>query len=104
MDLSFELFLKIFEEGNQIDETVFFFADDEKETEHYLGYLQSGPIPGKPYWAGYCDYPDGFECATAEELLNAPIFDGKSIFDRWDNVRVCRIGGIPIDLWLKRYI
>ena len=35
--------------------------------------------------------------STYNELFEAPIFDGKSIKDRWDETVVFEIGGISVD-------
>ena len=99
---TFDKFLWIFENDDRflIDETVFYFDDDPEETEHYLGCLRQYD---KPYWAGYCDIKDGYECLTAYELLTTPIYNGKSIKDRWENVVFVEIGGIGVDDWIGQY-
>lgn len=68
-----------------------------------MGYITTYSVIEKPYWAGYCDIKDGFECSTAEELLTAPIYDGKSIRDRWNDVVIITIGGIPLEEWMEGY-
>ena len=57
----------------------------------------------KPYWIGYCDVQGGCEFESAEELLSAEVFNGKSIKERWDHVVFCNVGGISIDDWLHSY-
>jgi len=84
--------------GKWIDETGFYFADDPSEEEHFLGYL---PEYDLPYWVGYCDIEDGTEFKTAEELVNAPIFDGRSLKERWPEVRIFSIWGLRLDEWLE---
>ena len=81
-----------------IDETCFYFSDDPIEEEHYLGYL---PEYEKPYWAGYCDVEGGCEFKTASELVNAPIYDGKSLKSRWDKVVIVSIESFPVDDWMQ---
>lgn len=98
MTLEFDFFFRQLEAGLNIDETCFFFADDPEEEEHYLGYL---PQYDKPYWVGFCDVENGTEFETAEELVNAPIFNGKSLKNRWSDVRICGIEGFPLDDWLE---
>jgi hypothetical protein len=90
--------LQLFIIGKNIDETMFYFDDDEIETEHYIGYL---PQYSMPYWAGYCDVENGCEYKTAEELFNAPIYNGRSIKDRWEHLVLVSIEGISIADWLK---
>ena len=86
--------LKIFEIGEGCDETTFYFKTDPKEKEHYLGYK---PEYKKPYWVGYCDIENGCEFLTAKEMFEAPIYDGKSIKDRWNEIVLCTIGGCPVE-------
>lgn len=40
----------------------------------------------KPYWVGYCDIENGCEFESANELVDPPIFDGKSLRARWNDV------------------
>ena len=88
-------FLQAFiSEGVYADETTFYFKDDPSETVHYIGYL---PEYASPYWAGYCDIPNGADFKTAEELFNAKIYDGKSIRERWSELVVLDFGAIPVD-------
>ena len=103
--IRYEDLLALFEAGENIDETAFYFADDPTKDDHYLGYL---PYPNlwhpeytdKPYWAGYCDIEDGFECATAKELFEAPIYNGKSLKEQWNKAYIFQIGGV----WAEEYV
>ena len=96
--MEWSFFFRQLEAGMLIDETCFYFSDDPTEEEHYLGYL---PEYEKPYWAGYCDIEDGCEFKTADELVNAPIYDGKSLKSRWDKVVIVSIGGLDRDDWMQ---
>lgn len=98
--LDFNYFFKQLEAGISIDETCFYFADDPQESEHYIGFL---PEYDKPYWVGYCDIPNGCEYYTAKELVDAKIFDEKSLRERWDNVLIISIEGVNLDDWLIFY-
>lgn len=93
---SFGYFMELLEKGKNIDETEFYFTDGPKDDYHILGYL---PQYEKPYCVGYCDAEDGAEFATAEELVNAKIFDGKSLKERWNETRITALYGIPINDW-----
>lgn len=77
------------------------FVDEISEPEHYIGCL---PQYDKPYWAGLCDIPNGTEFLTADELVNATIYRGKSLKERWDDVRIICMGGIPVDDYMKLVI
>lgn len=96
--LDYDYFFKQLKAGVSIDETCFYFIDDPQELEHYIGFL---PQYEKPYWVGYCDIPNGHEYVSAKDLVEAKIFDGKSLRERWDNVRIVSIWGICLDDWLK---
>ena len=65
-----------------------------KKTEHYIGYL---PEYAEPYWAGYCDIPEGIAFKSAKELFEAKIFDGQSIKERWAELVFYQIGGFCVD-------
>ena len=98
--LDFSSFFRYLEAGVYINETCFYFSDDADETERYLGFL---PQYDEPYWVGYCDIPDGAEFQTAEDLVSARIYHGKSLKERWDSVQIISIMGIPFDEWQTRY-
>ena len=96
--MEWSFFFRQLEAGMLIDETCFYFSDDPTEGERYLGYL---PEDEKPYWAGYCDIEDGCEFKTADELVNSPIYDGKSLKSRWDKVVIVSIEGLDRDDWMQ---
>lgn len=99
--LDYDFFLKTLKEnGPWLDETFFYFSDESTEQEHWLGCMLSQK---KPYWVGGCDIPDGCEFDTAEELMNAPIYNGKSLCDRWAEVRIISTMGISLDEWCELY-
>jgi len=95
--MKYEELLSIFEKAKNCDETVFYFKSDPKETEHYIVFL---PEYEKPYWVGLCDIKDGCEFKTAKEMFEAPIYDGKSIKERWNEIIVCAINGCSVEDWL----
>jgi len=98
--LDYELFFLHLKDGVSIDETCFYFSDDPKEDEHYIGFQSEYE---KPYWVGFCDVPDGCEFDTAEELAEAKIFGGKSLKERWPFVRIVTIQGADPEDWLKNH-
>lgn len=79
-----------------IDETSFCFRTDPNRVEHFIGYL---PQYEAPYWIGLCDIDGGCSFETAKELFEAPVFDGRSIKDRWDEVVLLQIGAIGMEDW-----
>ena len=98
--MEWDFFFRQLEAGVNIDETCFYFEDDPVEKDHYLVYLRQYD---KPYWVGYCDIKDGCEFYSAAELVDAPIFDGRTLRERWDKVVVCSIEGTGLEEWLKYF-
>lgn len=99
--LEYDFFFKVLKEnGTWLDETHFYFSDDPEEEEHWLGCILSYE---QPYWAGGCDIPRGCDFDTAEELLNAPIYNGKSLRERWADVRIIGMMGLGLEDWYELY-
>ena len=96
--MEWSFFFKQLDAGVMINETCFYFSDDPSKEEHYLGYL---PQYKKPYWVGYCDIKDGCEFETANELVNAPIYNGKPLKSRWNEVRIVSIEGLSVEDWTE---
>ncbi|MBQ8144232.1 MAG: hypothetical protein IJ042_05510 [Butyricicoccus sp.] len=97
--MDFAFFMDKLKKGERIDESSFYFADDDTAFESMLGCLPA--FADAPYWVGGCDIPDGTEFPTAEALVNAPIFGGRSLRERWEQVRFVNLYGIAVDDWLK---
>jgi len=96
--MEFDYFFKRLINNEFINETCFYFTDDTAKTERFLGYIKTSE---KPYWVGYCDIPDGADYMTAEELVNAKIYNGKSLIEMWDKIRFISINGLPFDQWIS---
>lgn len=96
--MNFEFFYKQLKAGMNINETCFYFDDEPQIEERYIGY---SPEYEKPYWVGYCDIEDGCEFYTAEDLVNAKIYKGKSLIERWENVVIESIEGLSLDDWFE---
>ena len=43
----------------------------------------------------------GCEFKMASELVNAPIYDGKSLKSRWNKVVIVSIESFPVDDWIQ---
>lgn len=82
----------------RIGEMCFIFSDDEKKTEHYLGYTADWD---EPYWIGYCDIKDGCGFQTVEELVRASVFDHKNLQERWNKVQIESIDGLTPEEWIQ---
>ncbi|MGN1097978.1 MAG: hypothetical protein ACI4SS_03675 [Clostridia bacterium] len=96
--MEFDFFMRQLVAGKNIDETCFYFIDDKDKEEHYLGFC---PRYDKPYWIGYCDIKYGAEFESAEELVNAPVFDKRTLKERWNDVRIISIEGCCLEDWIK---
>lgn len=99
--IPYSYLLELFKNGENINETNFYFRGEPVGSNHYLGYLPNNCHNGKPYWVGYCDIETGFDASSAEELFEAPIFGGKSLKERWHDVYLCEIGGIDSREFIK---
>ena len=99
---SYETFLRVLENDDifAVDETSFYFTDDPQQTDRMLGCLREYETP---YWLGYCDDPEGCCFETAQQMLEAKVFDGRSVKDRWEQVVFSVVGGISLDDWLETY-
>lgn len=96
--LEFDYFMWQLVAGENIDQTCFYFNDDKKHEEHYLGFITRYD---NPYWVGYCDIESGTSFKSAEELVNAPIFDKRTLKERWNEVRITSIGVYCLEDWIK---
>lgn len=121
-NLDYDLFRKCLTEcPDNIDETWFMFLDDQDRGECILGYTPMLPTPWsqwttdpksrepkpnpRPYWVGTgCDVHNGADYATANELLHAPIYGGRSIAEAWEQVCVFNLGGVPLDIWFQLHL
>ncbi|MBQ4074788.1 MAG: hypothetical protein IJD39_06270 [Clostridia bacterium] len=108
-NMEYDLFLRCMKEGKTtIDETEILFLDDLERGDCIMGYLPSIIFEGKPlhfdapFWIGDgCDVQDGMEFYSAEEMLHAPVYGGRSIAQAWDQVCVLNLGMMPLDLWFQ---
>lgn len=94
---SFAKFLALYEIGYFWDDISFYFLSSPDE-EHYIGYK---PEYEDAYWCGLCDIKGGTEFRTAKELLTAPIYDRKSLEQRWDEVVIEGITSLDPKEWEK---
>ena len=107
-NMDYDLFFRCLTEcADRIDETWFLFLDDEERGECILGYIPYIMINNcdkkwfdEPYWIGTgCDIKDGAGFLTAEAMLEAKAYGGRSIKEAWENVCVLDLGTIPLDVW-----
>ncbi len=90
--------------GLNVGEVEFYFKNDETKTEHFLGYM---PMTGEeksnptPYWIGLSDIEGGCAFASAEALVHAPVYGGRSLREIWDEIEICTIEGVDAEDWLR---
>lgn len=103
LSLDFELFYaRLCDDDytNIINETNFYIEDDPVYDCCWLGRLDGE----KPYWYGLVhDGTQAYEYATAQELVDSKVFNGRSLREIWSKVRFYSIGSIDPDTWLSRY-
>lgn len=99
--IPYDYILDVFNRCAAVDETTFYFTGEEPGAQHYLGRLtQRGDVF---YWAGYCDFEDGFERKTANELFHAPYYGGKSLPEQWAAIHFNTIGMLPPEDFIRAY-
>ena len=83
-----------------INETHFYIEEDPVYDSCWLGRLDSPT----PYWYGLtADGSQAYDYVTAQELVDAKVFHGKSLREVWSRVRFYSLGDIEPDTWLSRY-
>lgn len=73
-----------------------------KEYRNWRSWGWETVYPANPFWIGDCDVPDGVGFATAEELVNAPVFDGKSMREVWLLMEIDGAAGMPVEVWMEQ--
>ena len=98
--MKYQHFVDWFESHTHVDDTYFSYPGNEDciigaiykisydSNRRPLSYGQT------TYWAGDgCDIHNGIGYSTARELFEAPIYEGHSIKDRWNEITWYRING-----------
>ena len=106
---SIEKFLEIFtSEPRLLNESEFRFASDPISpkqpgycTERMIGWMSN---QSKPYWIGGCDNDADAQFSSAEELMDAPVFGGKSLRERWDEIMLHSLMSINPDEWMNLFL
>ncbi len=76
----------------------FRFRDDPPQTERILEKLN------EEYSVGLCDIPIGTTFKTASQLVEAEIFGGKSLRDRWGEIEVIECAALPFHEWAEVHL
>ena len=108
--MNFLFFFEQFSNSNiMMNDIGFYFKDDKEEVEHFIGYMpeykdgRHTVKNDKPYWAGLCDVPDGCEFSNAKELVEAKIYNGKSLQERWNEIVIFSIAGLFCEEWMNNF-
>ncbi len=76
----------------------FHITDNEDYQDVWMGYCNEH----KEYWFGRIkgSEENGYDFETADELLNAKVFDGKSMVELWDKAEFDLINGVSTHTWV----
>ncbi len=97
--VSYKLFRQKLIEGNNIYENNFYIEGSNKYDDCWIGLSKNGNC--KSYWFGMIsDEENDYEYKTADEILNAKVFDGKSMHELWDKVYFNSINGVSAMNWV----
>lgn len=94
--IPYDLFSQKLNIGKNMYEINFEITGSEKYDDCWLGYNETY----NRYWFGLT--PDGnnaYDFSTANEALNSPAVDGKSIYELWDRVIFYTINGLSANDW-----
>ena len=99
-DMTCDQLLNYFAERTRVDDTSFSYPGNEDcvigamSQIFYDSNLRPLNHGETRYWAGYgCDIPNGTEFPTTQALFDAPIYGGRSICDRWNEITWHMIDG-----------
>lgn len=70
-------------------------------TERMIGWCEGEK---HPYWIGGCDNDREAQFDTAEELLHAPVFSGRSMADRWHEILWLSLMSIDPSEWTEHFL
>lgn len=107
--IQWELFWRILTENPRSCDEVEGRIDGEytifgylREYREWRGGVWKTVRPERPFWIGDCDVPDGAGFLTAEELVNAPVFGGKSMREIWPLMEIDGAAGMPVEVWMEQ--
>ena len=106
---SIEVFLDVFTDNPMLlNESEFRLVSDPISPKQpgYCGAYMIGWIAEteKPYWIGGWDGAQDARFSSAEELADAPVFGGKSLRERWDDIMWLSLMSIPTDEWMSLFL
>ena len=92
-------------EGKYCIEIAFSVKDQGKFSSCWMGKTPEEESKADSYWFGLTEDGDNaFEYCTFEEFVFAKVFDGRSLFDIWDEVTISEIDGCDPEEQILHYI
>lgn len=107
--MTFESFRKLMSfdtQGGICIEILFAVVKSEKFDSCWMGKMQDRKTKQDIFWYGLTrDGKNAFDYPTFEEFSSGDVFDGKSLFEIWDNIVIKNINGCDpaemIDVYLS---
>ncbi|HEL2401917.1 TPA: hypothetical protein TZS69_000873 [Streptococcus suis] len=96
--LQYDYFLQEFEAGMMPGEINFSFETDEESELRSFGYSKEVE---QPYWIRENKQTDERRFTNSAPLFSSPLFDGKSLRERWYEVVIYSIAGQSLNDWLS---
>lgn len=93
--IPYEVFREKLNKHENIYENNFEIVDNNKFDDCWIGYSENF----NEYWFGLPDGNNDYDYKTVEEILNASVFDGKSMHELWNKVRFYSINGLGAEDW-----
>lgn len=96
--IPYAIFSQKLSDGKNFFENSFYVENSDKYCDCWMGFNQDF---SEPYWFGLT--PDGknsYDFKCAEEMLNAKVFDGRSMKDIWDKIYFISINCISACDWV----
>ena len=94
--ISYDLFRNKLIIANDMYENNFEILGSDKYNNCWIGYSPDN----NTYWFGLTeDGNNAYDYPSADEILNAPVFDGKSMYELWDKVVFWSINGLSVKDW-----
>lgn len=101
--MTFELFKELMSfdtKENLCIEIFFKVQGSDKFNSSWMGKLYSKEAKADVFWYGLTrDGKNAYDYSTFEEFSSAKIFDGKALFEIWDNISIITVNGCdPVDM------
>ncbi|UXS45394.1 hypothetical protein [Staphylococcus delphini] len=98
--VNLEYFFNLLNNGLKLDNLAFSFKSDNNDICCFIGCINWGEIAYSELFSGYSELK-AFE--NIEEMFNSKIFNGKSLKERWPEVVIDNINGMPFGDWLTQF-